>query len=220
LILCDDFEHDSVGATPMGMPWLDEQCADSARVLKVDAAVSHSGTQSLVSQGIGYAQCMLHADLGTLPDFWVRSWVRFGTGADFMAHEVTVFELGPNPDQDDPSIRVGFRGNTCDPVGAEVNITGNMEETGCTGFSFEAEKWYCLELHVTQGASGVTTDLFIDGEDQSYKNHGVAMDTISDPMGKPLFRYLKLGYRAYSGGFNASIWNDDVAVGTQRVGCQ
>jgi hypothetical protein len=59
LVLCDDFEQRTLGAEPVGTPWVASNCFDSAHVLKVDGSEAHSGTHSLVSQGIPYADCQL-----------------------------------------------------------------------------------------------------------------------------------------------------------------
>jgi hypothetical protein len=220
-VLCDDFEARAVGTIPTGTPWAASNCFDMSRVLAVDGSIAHSGSRSLVSQGIPYADCQLHADLGTLSDFYVRAWVYYAAGASdqFDAHEVTVFELVPAASTDDPSIRVGFRGDTCLPKGVEVNITGGMEQTGCTGVTPKADKWTCYVLHVTADASGITTDLSIDGADQSYKNHGVPQEQIKNPDLKSV-RYLRLGQRSYSGSYPSRIYVDDVAVSSQPIPCQ
>jgi hypothetical protein len=220
LVLCDDFEKDTLGALPMGAPWAASNCFDSSHVLKVDSAQAKSGTHSLVSQGIPYADCQLHADLGTLTDFYVRANVYYAAGAadQFEAHEVSVFELVPAASTDDPSIRVGFRGNTCMPEGVEVNISGGMEQTGCTGKTPVAGVWTCYELHVKASDTGITADLSIDGVDQSYTNHGSPQMQLLNPELKSV-RYLRLGSRSYSGTYAPLIYVDDIAVGTQPIGC-
>ena len=220
LVLCDDFEQDALGAVPMGAPWAASNCFDSSHVLKVDSAQAKSGTHSLVSQGIPYADCQLHADLGTLTDFYVRANVYYAPGAadQFEAHEVSVFELVPAASTDDPSIRVGFRGNTCLPEGVELNITGGMEQTGCTGKTPAAGAWTCYELHVKAADTGISADLAIDGVDQSYSNHGSPQLQIVNPDLKSV-RYLRLGARSYSGAYAPLIYVDDIAVGTQPIGC-
>jgi len=221
VVLCDDFEKHALGAQPSAAPWLASNCFDMAHVLKVDGALAHSGTQSLVSQGIPYADCQMHADLGTLSDFYVRAWVYYAPGAadQFEAHEVSVFELVPAAPTDDPSIRVGFRGNTCLPEGVEVNITGGMEQTGCTGVKPSAAKWTCYELHVQSSASGTTADLSLDGVDQSYMNHGQPQQQVTNPDLKSV-RYLRLGDRSYSGNYAPLVYVDDVVVSTKPIGCQ
>jgi hypothetical protein len=220
-ILCEDFESEMAGSLPMDAPWAPLNCFDSTHTLKIDGGAHHGGAQSLLGENIPYADCQLHADLGTsLTEYWVRAWVYYGTAAPTSStHEVSVFELVPSASTDDPSIRVGYRGDTCMPVGVELNITGGgQEETGCTGAVPVANQWYCYVLHVQQAASSVTADLSIDGVDQSYTNHGSPQTEITSQVAN--IRYLRLGPRSYSGNFANPIYVDDVAVATQELGCQ
>lgn len=220
-ILCDDFESEMAGTLPTGAPWAAQNCFDTAHVLKVDGGESHSGTQALLGENIPYADCQIHADLGAaLTEYWVRAWVYYATAAPTSStHEVSVFELVPQAGTDDPSIRIGYRGDTCSPVGVELNITGGgQEETGCTGATPMANTWYCYVLHVQQAASSVTADLSIDGTPQSYTNHGQPQTAITSQVAG--VRYLRLGPRSYSGSWANPIYVDDVAVATQALGCQ
>jgi len=219
-ILCEDFDSVAAGMLPSSAPFSPLNCFDSTHVLKVDGAAHHSGTQSLLGMKIPYADCQLHADLGAgLSEYWVRAWVYYGGTAPTAAtHEVTVFELVPSASTDDPSIRVGYRGDTCMPIGIELNITGGgQEETGCTGAAPKVDTWSCYVLHVKQAASSITTDLSIDGVDQSYTNHGNPQTEITSQVAG--VRYLRLGARSYSGAFDSPIYVDDVAVATQPLGC-
>ena len=101
----------------------------------------------------------------------------------------------------------------------QVNITGGgQEETGCTGQAPKADTWYCYVLHVKQMASSVTTDLSIDGADQSYTNHGNPQTEITSQVAN--VRYLRVGPRSYSGNWANPIYLDDVAVATEPLGCQ
>jgi len=220
-ILCDDFESTASGMLPSAAPWAARNCFDTTNTLKVDGGAHHSGSQALVGMNIPYADCQLSADLGaSLTEYWVRAWVYFGEMAPVSStHEVTVFELVPKANTDDPSIRIGYRGDTCMPIGVELNITGGgQEETGCTGQIPVANTWYCYVLHVKQMASSVTTDLSIDSADQSYTNHGQAQMEITSQVAG--VRYLRLGPRSYSGNWTTPIYVDDVAVATQQLGCQ
>jgi len=220
-ILCDDFESEAAGSLPMGAPWAAQNCFDTTHVLKVDGGQHHSGAQALLGENIPYADCQINADLGaSLTEYWVRAWVYYGTAAPTSStHEVSVFELVPKANTDDPSIRIGYRGDTCMPVGVELNITGGgQEETGCTGATPAANTWYCYVLHVQQAASSVTADLSIDGTPQTYTNHGQAQTVITSQVAD--VRYLRLGPRSYSGNWANPIYVDDVAVATQALGCQ
>jgi hypothetical protein len=226
-ILCDDFEAETLGSVPTGAPWIAPNCFDSNHVLKVDGAAHFSGAQALLGENIPYADCELRADLGaSLSEYWVRARVYYGEVApDLNTHEVSVFELvpaGANASDpggtDDPSIRVGYRGSTCAPIGVEVNITGGgQEETGCTGAVPMANTWYCYVLHVTQTATTISADLAIDGADQSYMNHGNPQMQITSSVAA--VRYLRLGTRSFSGTWAHPIYVDDVAVASQAIPC-
>ncbi|HEV8549564.1 MAG TPA: hypothetical protein VGQ57_11065 [Polyangiaceae bacterium] len=219
-ILCDDFESYTAGTTPMAAPWAPQNCFDTMHTLKVDTALHHAGDKALVGGDIPYADCQIHADLGaSLSEYWVRAWVQYQTAAPTAStHEVSVFELVPQAGTDDPSIRIGYRGDTCMPIGVELNITGGgQEETGCTGSVPMPNTWYCYVLHVRQMSSSVTATLSIDGVAQTYKNHGAdQLEITSQVTG---IRYLRLGPRSYSGNFATPIWVDDVAVATQELKC-
>jgi hypothetical protein len=226
-LLCDDFEGEAAGSVPTGAPWIAQNCFDTTHILKVDGGAHFSGTQSLLGENIPYADCELRADLGaSLAEYWVRARVFYGEAApDTNTHEVSVFELVPAGSNasdpggtDDPSIRVGYRGATCAPIGVELNITGGgQEETGCTGATPVANTWYCYVLHVTQAATTVTAELSIDGVDQSYTNHGAAQTQITSSVAA--IRYLRLGTRSFSGTWAHPIYVDDVAVATQAIPC-
>jgi len=188
----------------------------------VDGAQAKSGSQSLLSQGAkGSNQaCALMADIGMLSDFWVRTQVRFGAGATFTAHEVTVFELGETK-SDDPEVRVGFRGdNSCNPTGVELAMTKGLqgEATGCTGFNLVPETWYCFEVHVVKLADKLTGELYIDGAEQPYKLHGQDVQLIE---GQPMVpKFLRVGLQTYSSDYSTTpLHLDDIAVGTERIPC-
>jgi len=227
-LLCETFDSVAAGALPMGAPWLPLNCFDSTHTLKADGTQHHSGTQSLVGQNIPYADCELRADLGaSLSEYWVRVWAFYAQAAPTPStHEVSVFELVPAGNNasdpggtDDPSIRVGYRGDTCIPAGIELNITGGgQEETGCTGTQPLKDAWQCYVLHVKQDTSSVTTELSIDDQPQSYMNHGMPQTQITSQVAA--VRYLRLGTRSYSGNWANPIYVDDVAVATQAMTCK
>ncbi len=146
-----------------------------------------------------------------------------GTGPT-NEHEITFFELGEHADQDDPEGRVGFRTDGCNDTdgsafgGLEFNMTKGPggEFTGCTGVPLAGDQWYCVEVHVVQSGSSTSGNLFLDGEEQAFTNHGMAVDEV---LASGSFRYLKLGAQTYGSINTGPLVLDDVAVSTQRIGC-
>jgi hypothetical protein len=227
-VLCADFDALAPGSLPTGAPWIAApgHCAATGYMIAVESGTAVSGTQALVSSNASTSTnaCALVADLGEQSDFWVRAQVRYvGTGPT-NEHEITFFELGEHPDQDDPEGRVGFRFDGCNAVdgtpfpGLEFNMTVGPggEFTGCTGVQLEADRWYCVEVHVNQAGSPTSGELYLDGVEQSYTNHGSPVDEV---LANGRFRYLKLGAQTYGNINTGPLLLDDVAVGTSRVGC-
>lgn len=227
-ILCANFEEVATGALPTGAPWLAApgHCPSTGYELGVEASGGHDDSKALVSSNSSTSTnaCALVADLGSQTDFWVRALVKYMGAGPTNEHEITFFELGEHPDQDDPEARVGFRNDGCNDTdgspfgGLEFNMTKGPggEFTGCTGVPLEGNRWYCVEVHVIQSASSASGDLYLDGEKQSFTNHGSAVDQV---LANGAFRYLKLGAQTYGGVNTGPLLLDEVTVSTSRVAC-
>lgn len=214
-ILCEDFE----GGLPSGGSWLDTTCWDSNYQISVsEGALLTSGASSSANNG-----CPLHYDLGVLESFWVTAHVRIVGNEPGMEHEVTFFELGAQPDADDPELRIGYRGDSsCNNNGAiyaglELGATQGPggEYTGCTGLVPPAETWLCLEVSVEQSGDSLEADMYLDGEPLDYLVHSMPQTTV---LGNFSTRYLKVGMQSYSGAFDGLLI-DDLSVSSTRVAC-
>jgi hypothetical protein len=227
-ILCANFEEVATGALPTGAPWLAApgHCPSTGYEIGVEASGGHDDSNALVSSNSSTSTnaCALVADLGSQTDFWVRALVKYMGAGPTNEHEITFFELGEHPDQDDPEARVGFRNDGCNDTdgspfgGLEFNMTKGPggEFTGCTGVPLEGNRWYCVEVHVVQSASSASGDLYLDGEKQAFTNHGSAVDQV---LANGAFRYLKLGAQTYGGVNTGPLLLDEVTVSTSRVAC-
>lgn len=227
-ILCADFEDVSVGALPSGGKWLaaPSHCANTGYEIGVEASSGSNGSQALVSSNSSSSTnaCALVADMGEQSEFWLRAMVKYvGTGPT-NEHEITFFELGEHAEQDDPEARVGFRNDGCHDTdgspfgGLEFNMTKGPggEFTGCTGVPLDGDRWYCVEIHVVLAGAQTKGELYLDGEEQAFTNHGSAVDEV---LAEGSFRYLKLGAQTYGSVNTGPLVLDDVAVGTKRQGC-
>lgn len=231
-ILCVDWEDYGAGSEPGGAPWDDSViCYDSNYSRTVTAGSGVNGSQGFVTTGASSSAntCALVHDLGTLSDFWVTAHIKIGGSNPDTEHEVTFFELGKNAAQDDPELRIGYRGDSSCPsggsayqgfeLGATLGASGG-EATGCTGSKVNsgipvAGEWYCLEVHVTQGADMLTADLHVDGVNQDFLMHSSPVTVVE---GGFTAQYLKVGMQSYSGAFQELII-DNLSISTTRVGC-
>jgi hypothetical protein len=227
-ILCESFETTPAGNPPTDSPWLPVPSSchpfpGPGSILAVQEEKVRSGSEALEANTLTN-QCVLSADLGVLSDFWVRVWLRLDSGAAAPADEVTFFGVGSDPVTDDPRVAVGLRGtqgtSPCAQAGLEVNLSGGSG-TGCSGRALETDRWYCLELHVTQGSGPTSAALYVDGQPQSFTVHpGGATGTVVAGSFTPPVRYLSLAVRQYMASYLAPAYYDDVAVATQRTGCE
>jgi hypothetical protein len=229
-ILCETFEATLAGRLPTASPWLDRPVSgicDSNSTLAVNGTQVHDGARALTSHSFSN-QCVLEADLGVHPELWVRVWVRSdvpGPG-EVDVSEMTLFGIGANQFGDDPRIAVGYSGtiafSPCSQLpGISVNTTGSSPAAGCTGAALPTGRWQCFELHVTQAGAMVRAELYIDGQQQTFALPGSdagSITTVANMYGATV-RYLVLGVRQYGSRYVTPAYYDDVAAGTERMGC-
>jgi hypothetical protein len=219
LLLCDTFEDHASDTFPVG-PWLPE--LSSCGTHRVDGSgTSVSGAKSLRADAGGYPECMLHAELGSEAEVYLRSWVRLGPEPDLRAQYLSLLELGPRVAQDDPELRIGLRpagmGGLCPALpGLDVSVSGlqSGSQTSCSGFALEPERWYCLQAHVKRESRRLDYELSVDG---------VSVLSASDVRLGNAWNdqswYFKVGRAAYGQSPIGSVWHDDVAVGREPLPC-
>ena len=222
-VLCLTFEELAAGSMPQAEPFQKYNCGGQATStdLLVEAGQGKNGSQGFTSKKSLNGGCNLLADLGTHEELWVTADVKFSAGVPVgTVHELTPFEITATA-QDDPGVRPGIRAdNSCNSwPGAELNITGSQERTGCTAFKFMTDQWYCLEVQVKNLAASVEGHLFIDGVEPSYHIHQDAVTSVVNT-GWTGARMLRLGARSYSSSVEAPLYIDNLSVSTKRVGCQ
>jgi hypothetical protein len=221
-ILCLTFDDLAAGSLPQAAPFQTYNCAGQATStdLLVEDGKGVNGSKGFTSKKSLNGGCNLLADLGPHEELWVTADVKFSAGVPVdTVHELTPFEITATA-TDDPGIRPGIRAdNSCNSwPGAELNITGGGEKTGCTAFKFSTEKWYCLEVQVKNQAASVEGHLFIDGTEPGYHIHQDAVTSVVNP-GWTGARMLRLGARSYSSSVESPLYIDNLSVSTTRVGC-
>jgi hypothetical protein len=163
---------------------------------------------------------MLHADVHTEEELYVRSRVQLGAEPELLEQYLTLLEFGAREAQDDPELRIGLRpagGDLCtSSPGLDVSVSGlaNGSSTSCSGFALEPAQWYCLQAHVKRQGRRLDYDLAVDG---------VSVLSASDIRLGTGWNdrqwYFKVGRAAYGASPPGSVWHDDVAVGREPVPC-
>ncbi|MGP3970080.1 hydrolase [Streptomyces sp. 6N223] len=224
---CEDFETQT-GTEPSGRWAFEAADCTGTGTVAVDSEVAHAGTKSIrVDGGAGYCN---HAFVGTALDdvavdsgLYVRLWVRHTT--ELPAQHVTFLAMedanGPSPQND---LRMG---------GQNAALQWNRESDDATlpaqspaGVELSAplpvDEWSCLEYQLDPASGQLQT--WLNGEsveglivddtptqdvDQQWMNGGAWNPSPVD---------LRLGWESYGEGAD-TLWFDDIAVATARVGC-
>ncbi len=229
-LFCDDFETAAAGSLPMGAQWLgidDAACASGNFDLGVSADKAYSGSQSLKITNASWAQCRIAANFGDADEFWVRANLYWENDVDFSNKEVLAIDLAPatNLTADDPAIRFGSR--TKEPCtqngGAQITIIGlgSGESTGCDGnHPLPQASWYCFEAHVNQGGGSVSVKSYINGEALTYSSTGKEPTESIDSTGVTArVNHVRLGMFSTTSNLTGTVYVDDIAVSSARVGC-
>jgi hypothetical protein len=227
-LLCEDFEDVADGMVPAGGPWkpLDASCEFqmSSFSMGVTSELANGGSKSLKVTNKHFAQCRLSGQFTASDDFWIRSYSYWETGLDITNRETLDIDLTPGfRTADDPAVRFGYRSKSpCEEyAGPQVTIIGlaGGEATGCGSREMPKGRWFCFEAHIQQ-ASTLIVSTYVDGEAISYQSTGKPMtDTIATETAiSQKIDHIRLGIFS-TGEAQGSIYLDDVAVATTRIGC-
>jgi hypothetical protein len=227
-LLCEDFEGVAEGMVPSAAPWhaLDSSCAFQMAqfTMGVTTEQKNGGTKSLKVTNKHYAQCRLSGQFDVVNEFWVRAYSYWETGLDISNRETLDIDMTPGfRTADDPALRFGYRSKSpCEMyAGPQITIIGlaGGEATGCGSRPMPQGEWFCFEAHVEQ-SQNLVVSTYINGEAISYQSTGKPMTTTiqsESPITEKI-DHIRLGIFS-TGEAQGSVYIDDVAVSTTRLGC-
>jgi predicted carbohydrate-binding protein with CBM5 and CBM33 domain len=223
-LICDGFEGQTSGAAPT-MHWsvVQPDCSGTGKAV-VDTSVVHSGSASLrVDGAAGYCNHVFVQSehrLDTGGPIYVRAYIRHST--PLPTSHVTMIAMSDANDGG-KDLRIGGQNGALQwnrssddatlpeqsPVG--VGLSTALPNTG----------WQCLEYKIDGNAG--TAQTWLNGKEVvGLTADGVATQDIDrqwySKTWKPLVTNLKLGWESYGEGSD-TIWYDDVAAGSSRIGC-
>lgn len=200
--LCDDFE-----AGVLGAHYREVNFGPSA--IALDSTRAHGGTQSVKVTASGFTQ-MLATDVPA-PRFYGRVYIMSDTPMN-PGHN-TYINAGEG--DGDPNhgewVRIGEHRAQLEinrkSDDAELLSSGDYNSLdGATQFA--PDVWYCVEFLFD--GPGREVEIWVDG-DAVEKLH--ATDWGAE------YETFKFGYERYHGP-DKTLWYDDLALGTQRIGCR
>lgn len=227
-LLCEDFEDTADGMVPAGAPWqpLDMSCMyqTGSFTMGVTSTMANEGSKSLKVTNKHFAQCRLSGSFQAVDEFWVRAYSYWETGLDITNRETLDIDLTPGfRTADDPAVRFGYRSKApCEQyAGPQITIIGlaGGEATGCGSREMPKGQWFCFEAHVVQ-TSNLVVSTFVNGEALMYQSTGKpATPTIQTETAiSQRIDHIRLGIFS-TGEAQGSVYLDDIAVSTTRLGC-
>jgi hypothetical protein len=212
LIFCDDFENKAAGTFPTAAPWVLQ-----GGTITIDATTAHSGSKSVHVHATDndYDTLFVLHDATILPTsngrFFLRAYMRLSRA---MASGHNTFIIA------DPFAKQGTGNNVRigemnamlmytimgDGHGALSNQ--NFYNDGKPGIAFTPSTWVCLEALIDHAKPEI--DVWVDSTEVPDLHH----------TDWPLDSYdaVRFGFEKYAGPA-IDIWYDDIAIGTERIGC-
>jgi hypothetical protein len=215
LLLCDDFEAASPGMAP-GTPWTTAVNGTSGTVQVDGTTPAHSGTKSVHVASLGNYQTFLALRGAPVfpapkPALYARVFMRLG--APMTAGHNTYFKAGAaDVISSNDETRVGVMESMLminQPDGDRGFLSNQNYWTDMKpGVVFPEQTWVCVEGFFDPPNS--TVDFWVNGVEVPDLHR---TDWKQDPLGA-----FHFGFEKYAGP-DVDIWYDDVAIGTQPIGC-
>ncbi len=225
-IFCDGFENQS-GTTPSGTWQVSYPNCQGTSTTSVDRTIAHNGTTSIRVDGhAGYCNHVFFgtssAFTGVGPDLYVRFFVRHTTA--LPAGHVTFVAMRDAIDGGN-DLRMGGQNGALQWNRQSDDAT--LPDQSPVGVSLSTplptNQWECVQFEVNQTQGSMRT--WLNGTEVV----GLHLDNVptpdidnqwlqSRPNWRPSLTDLRLGWENYSSG-DDTLWFDDVAVGSQLIGC-
>jgi len=214
LLLCDTFEADAPG--PPAAPWT-TSIVGSGTVTIDGTSPANSGTRSVHIQDgdSDYDTLLALHDPAILPSptgrLYVRFFIRLAAPMTMGHNSFVLGDLYASPgngnflrfSEDNQMLAESIMGDAQGAMSNNDYYTDHQIGVGLT-----AGRWTCVELlldHV-----GPEIDVWVDGvEVPGLHSTAWKIDAYDD---------LRFGFEKYAGPAS-EIWYDDIAVGTQKIGC-
>jgi len=213
LLACDDFESATLGAVPTA-PW--SAVVNGDGLVAVDDSVpAHSGSKSVHVHGAGYQTLLVYHDAARLPQasgrFYVRAFVRLAEAMTSGHNTFVLADMFATPNVGN-ALRLGEQNNMLMmTVGGDAHgylSNQNYYNDHLPGVVFKAGEYSCLELLLDSPRAEI--QVWVGGVDvPDLHVVGLAHEN---------YDALRFGFEKYAGP-ESDIWYDDIAVGTERIGC-
>lgn len=213
LLFCDSFEDVAEGELPDDPRWTSTIIGEGT--LGIDATLGHSGEKSLLVHGVSFQTLLTFHDAAFLPPasgrLFVRAFVRLAEPMTGGHNTFIIADTAAAPGQGNAA-RVGEMAEmlmmtvTGDTHGALSN--DDYYTDGLPGVVFQPDEFTCLELLFDSAAQEI--DTWVEGVE--------VPDLHRSDWPVDAYDALRFGFEQYAGPAS-DIWYDDIAIGTEPIGC-
>ncbi|HVV24760.1 MAG TPA: cellulose-binding domain-containing protein [Pseudonocardiaceae bacterium] len=225
-VFCDGFE-DQASATPSGRWSVDTPNCSGTGTAAVDPSTAHTGTKSLRTNGTdGYCNHVFVADPTDMatasPTWFVRFWIRHTT--PLPTGHVTFLAMNDSANGN-TDLRLGGQNGALvwNRQSDDATLPAQSPAGVAQSVPLPVNVWTCVEFAVDGGNGQIRT--WVDGTavpgltEDGVPTPDVDAQWLGNANWRPHLTDLKLGWESYGGGGPDTLWFDDVALGTTRIGC-
>ncbi|TNH27253.1 cellulose-binding protein, partial [Micromonospora orduensis] len=223
-VLCDGFENQT-GSTPSGDWTVVSPDCSGAGTATIDTTTAHSGSRAVrINGAAGYCNHVFIRSAKNLSSVgsvrYARIWVRHTTAQPTDHTTMVTMADAADGNRD---LRLGGQNGALQWNRASDDAT--LPEQSPAGVAqslpLPTNRWACVEFMVDGSAGQLRT--WLDGSAVTgLTADGVPTHDIDgqwyNRTWRPQLTDLKLGWESYGGGAD-TLWYDDVAVGSSRIGC-
>ena len=216
LLFCDYFESLPLGAAFVA-PWSTVGVAGSSAINVDDSVPAHSGTHSVLTHPASdsFQTLLVYHDPAVLPvasaRFYLRAQIRFGAPMSAGHNTFLIADLFSAPGAG-MTARVGEDNQMLMmTIGGDAHAylsNQSFYQDMLPGIQFPAGDWVCFEMMFD--AANAAFDVWVDGQE--------VPDLHVTNLAHESYDTLRFGFEKYAGPVT-DIWWDDIAIGTQQIGC-
>ena len=215
MVFCDDFEADAPGAPPA--PWT--ITAGTATQVTVDGtSPAQSGSKSIhvAPSSNDYDTFLALHDPAVLPvsggKLYLRFFIRLAQPMTAQHNTVVRADLYAAPGNGNNLLFSEDNQMIMESIGGDgqsaMSNNSYYSDGNMIGAHFEQGKWACVELLLDHNTPAI--DVWINGVE--------VPDLHSTAWKIDAYDYLRFGFEKYAGPAS-DLWYDDIAFGTQPIGC-
>ena len=232
MALCEDFESSTAGAVPNTAVWSvgGPNCFDGSGKAVIDSTQAHTGTRSVRidpgSNYCGHAFIINNKVASMGPVVYGRFYLRLAQAlGDPHVTIMSMHDAVESTDSNAQDLRMGGQSGilmwnrskddatlpSLSPVGIAMSVKLPTATWTCVEFGLDADMGTMQTWVDGKAVAGLQLDGTATADvDASWLG--------SRPSWRPKITDLKLGWEAYGGASN-TVWIDDVALHTSRIGC-